>query len=113
MNPMNDFLTVESLATFAGTTTAAIVISNTYRAIFKRDPRIIALIVSIGTCMFFAYKSSGELMGYFVALINGCLVFCSAYGLNNQIIQTTAPSEPANVMEETQKSQAARFFKKW
>ena len=109
MDSINDFLTVESLATFGGTTLAAIVVSNTYRAIFKKNPKIVALIVSIGTCVFFAYDASAEAIGYFIALVNGCLVFCSAFGLNNQVIDT---SENTNAVRGMDKG-TERFFGKW
>ena len=93
MEPTNSFLTAESLATFGGTTLATLAVSNTYRSIFNKDPKIIAVILSIAICLFLAYNSGADATGYVIAFVNGCLVYCSAFGLNNQINRTSGTTE--------------------
>lgn len=112
MESISSFLTLESLATLGGTTLATIVVSNTYRVIFKKDPKIFALIFSIAICVFFAVYSHAEPVNYLVAVINGCLVFCSAFGLNNQISRLAVKVDK---IEEVNRSKqvSTRFFGDW
>jgi hypothetical protein len=116
MEPVNNFLTVESLETLGGVTLATIVVSNTFRAIFKKDPKIFALVFSVGICVLFAVYSSAEPINYLVAVVNGCLVFCSAYGLNNQVIRVTSKSKKAQSVEGpggSDKDKPGGFFDLW
>jgi hypothetical protein len=112
MEPTNSFLTLESLATLGGTTLATIVVSNTYRAIFKKDPKIFALIFSIAICLLFAVYTHAEPMAYLVAVINGCLVFCTAFGLNNQVSSLIVKGEKS--MDVKVPGQiTGKFFSAW
>jgi hypothetical protein len=112
MEPINSFLTLESLATLGGTTLATIVVSNTYRVIFKKDPKIFALIFSIGICLLFAVYSHAEPINYLVAVINGCLVFCSAFGLNNQVNRLAVKSDKNEEVDRS-KQISTKFFGAW
>ena len=112
MESTNSFLTLESLATLGGTTLATIVVSNTYRVVFKKDPRIFAFIFSIGICLLFAVYSHAEPMAYLVAVINGCLVFCSAFGLNNQV-NSLAVKRDKNKEVDRSKKISTKFFGAW
>jgi hypothetical protein len=112
MGPIDNFLTLESLATLGGTTLATIVVSNTYRVIFKKDPKIFALIFSIGICLLFAVYSHAEPMAYLVAVINGCLVFCSAFGLNNQVSRLAVKGNK-NEGDNRSKQISTKFFGAW
>jgi hypothetical protein len=117
MEPTNSFLTVESLATLGGATLATVVVANTYRAIFKKDPRIFALLFSIAVCVLFAVYNYAEPLGYVVAFINGCLVYCTAFGLNTQVASMTVKAKnikPEDSPAVSAESHAARhFFDKW
>jgi hypothetical protein len=112
MEPINSFLTLESLATLGGTTLATIVVSNTYRVIFKKDPKIFALIFSIGICLLFAVYSHAEPINYLVAVINGCLVFCSVFGLNNQVSRLAVKGDKDEAVTGS-KQISGKFFGAW
>ncbi len=117
MEPTNSFLTVESLATLGGATLATVVVANTYRAIFKKDPRIFALIFSILICVLFAVYNSVEPVGYVVALINGCLVYCTAFGLNTQVASATVREKSgkkvASSVIAAERRKSGYFFDRW
>ena len=112
MEPISNFLTLESLATLGGTTLATIVVSNTYKVIFKKDPKIFALIFSIGICLLFAIYSHAEPINYLVAVINGCLVFCSAFGLNNQVSRLAVKGDKEGEVTRS-KQVPVKFFGAW
>jgi len=81
-----DFFTVESLGTLAGATTATLAIANTSQYLFNFNPRWLALAVAEFIClgMVAVLQIDGAALGaapYFIAFLNGFLVFCSAAGL--------------------------------
>ena len=117
MEPTSSFLTIESLATLGGATLATVVVANTYRAILKKDPRIFALVFSIAICVLFAVYNSVEPVGYIVAFINGCLVYCTAFGLNTQVASVTVKGKPQRVrdssVESVETNARGYFFDEW
>ena len=84
----NDFYTLQSLATFAGTTGATTFVTNGLRRAFGIEPRWLGLVVAEVICVATAYlthdQSAGgpamPLSSYFVALLNGFLVYATAAG---------------------------------
>lgn len=88
MEGQNDFFTLQSLGTFAGATGATVVISNSLQKVLNRNPAWLALAVAQVVCLatvFFTHQSAPDPQqvvhaDYFVALVNGFLVFCSAAG---------------------------------
>lgn len=85
----NDFFTVQSLATFAGTVGATTVVSNGLQRAFDFNPKWFALVIAEGLCLlavFLSHQSAAPgvalfVSDYFVAVLNGFLVFCSASGV--------------------------------
>ena len=79
-----EFFTVQSMATLAGASGATFVVANGIQRAFNRNPRwlalAIALIISIvGT--YSSHKNSPtDWTDYFVAVINGFLIFATAAG---------------------------------
>lgn len=91
----NDFFTWQSLLTFAGTTTATTAVTNGLtRAWSRLNSATIGLVVAVVFCLITALvdMNSGPTQGqlvwarpfatYFVAIVNGFLVFSSAAGLS-------------------------------
>ena len=88
MEGQNDFFTLQSLGTFAGATGATVVISNSVQRVTNRNPAWLALFIAELICLltvFWVHESAPESVqivysDYFVAVVNGFLVFCSAAG---------------------------------
>ncbi len=83
----NDFFTLQSLATFAGASSATLAIGNAVQFAFNFNPRWFALAAAEFICL--GVVAAGQIDGsapaavtpFFVAFLNGFLVFCSAAGL--------------------------------
>jgi len=91
MTAPNDFFTLQSLGTFAGATGATALIANGIQHAFKVNPAWLALAVAEVICLgtvVFSHLDAGPgaqvlYSAYFVAFLNGFLVFCSAAGLTS------------------------------
>ncbi len=87
MAAVNDFFTLQSLGTFAGASGATLLIGNAIQYVFNVNPRWLALAVAEFVCL--GVVAVGQIDGvsavavtpFFVAFVNGFLVFCSAVGL--------------------------------
>ncbi len=98
MDHYNDFFTLQSLGTFAGAVGATTVVSNGLQRALDFNPKWLALALAEVICLaivFYSHTQAGAdarpmSADYFVALINGFLVFCSAAGA------TAAAAQAAN-----------------
>jgi hypothetical protein len=90
-----DFFTSQSLGTFAGASTATVVVSNTLRKLLRRNWILIPFLVALAlSCVAAAVtKAFGSALDVVVVLINGCLLFCTALGLEETIVDVTTPRE--------------------
>ena len=80
MDLPGDFFTKASLLTFGGATAATFVVPNALQAAFGFNPRWLALAVAELICLAAVASAHGDAVEYLIALVNGCLVFCSAAG---------------------------------
>ena len=80
MDLPGDFFTRASLLTFGGATAATFVVPNALQAAFGFNPRWLALAVAELICLAVVASAHGDAVEYLIALVNGCLVFCSAAG---------------------------------
>ena len=80
MDVPGDFFTRASLLTFGGATAATFVVPNALQAAFGFNPRWLALAVAELICLAVVASAHGGPIEYLIALVNGCLVFCSAAG---------------------------------
>jgi hypothetical protein len=128
MAVQNDFYTLESLATFAGATGATTVVANGIQHAFDFNPRWLALAVAQGICigvvsvthMQAADQSVVAASDYFVAIVNGFLIFATAAGLTSAGATVTGSS--ATSTEEIRRRSPSRgagtpskrgFFSPW
>lgn len=86
-----NFFTGSSLGTFASASLAVVVVSNTFRRVFRRDWVVVPFIISIAV----AYAAAATVRFSFanpldvlLVLLNGCLLFCTAFGLNTVLVDT-------------------------
>ena len=128
MDPQNDFFTLQSLATFAGAVGATTVVANGCQRAFHFNPAWFALVLAEAICIIvvvFAHSNAPQgttppISDYFVAAVNGFLVFCSAAGatgLGGRVVGDGPPTPPSakergvGGMYET--SRKRRFFSPW
>jgi hypothetical protein len=116
MNGSNDFFTLKTLATFGGLTFAVTVITNTFRSLSKREPKFVAFLISLVLCAVIAWTTFKHPLDYLIAMLNGCLVYCTSMGLNSQVsISTATPSKEPTRGEEKGKAlkHVNHFFRPW
>lgn len=90
-----ELYTIAMLGTFAGSSGAVLVLYNTFRTLLKRENLWIAFAISLIVSFVVAGATSAlvGLTGYFLAFLNGCLLFTTAAGA--QQIIAAPPSQPA------------------
>jgi hypothetical protein len=97
MSAVNEFFTVTSFETLAGTALAVTVVSNTFQALTKKDPKIFAFVLSIALCALIGWAGLKYPLDYFIVFINGCFVYCTAMGINTQVGKVVPGAAPAPV----------------
>jgi hypothetical protein len=75
-----EFFTVQSMLTLTGATGATFAVSNGLQRAFNFNPKWLALAIAILICMFGVLATGGRPMDYFVGVVNGFLVYCTAAG---------------------------------
>ena len=92
-----ELYTLATLGTFAGSSGAVLVLYNTFRKLLKRENLWIAFVISLIVSFVVAFTTSAlsGLVGYFLAFLNGCLLFTTASGTQELI--ATPPTQPTDV----------------
>jgi hypothetical protein len=124
MAAVNDFFTLQSLGTFAGASGATLLIANAIQHAFGFNPRWLALAVAEFVCL--GVVATGQVDGaasvtvtpFFVAFVNGFLVFCSAAGLTAVGAEaqghTQAPRDAGTrVLESARVGERRGFWQPW
>lgn len=93
---MDDFFTPASLATLIGSVAAVTIIVNTIRHALNWGPRWFILVLSIAIAFIALVVSQGlgdqsqtiqlGWLRYIIVLINGCLIYTSAFGIQSNVI---------------------------
>jgi hypothetical protein len=79
----DDFFTIESILTFGGATLAVTVLTVTITGLFNIEPKIVAIVLSLVIAIYGTYETGNGTVGeYFLAVLNGCLIYCSVSGIN-------------------------------
>jgi len=108
-----EFFTVQSMLTLTGATGATFAVSNGLQRAFNFNPRWLALAIAIVICVFGVLATGGQPMDYFVGVVNGFLVYCTAAGATT----VGAGSESGTLARGRSNSVHARagrrFFSPW
>ena len=92
MDLPSDFFTPASLMTFGGATLATFIVPNALQSALQFNPRWLGLAIAEAVCLAIAASTKTPGVAEFVvALINGCLVYCSAIGATAVGAKTTTP----------------------
>lgn len=77
------FVTRESIATTSGATLAVMVVTNALSAVFKAPPKPTAFAASMLVAAILTASTTNVVwLDWVFTFVNGCLIFCSAFGLN-------------------------------
>jgi hypothetical protein len=114
-----ELFNLATLGTFAGATAATVVVGNTLQSVFNLSAKWLTLVLAEAIVLLVAvFTQTSELSGYFVAVLNGCLVYSSAVGLNT-MTSKTPPSEPSSARSVDEAGLPPRsgvrrsFFSRW
>lgn len=115
MAVQNDFFTLQSLATFAGAVGATTVVANGCQRAFNFNPSWFALALAEVICVavvFISHTDAGNAItppasDYFVAVINGFLVYCSASGAT-RALDNTVGAGPTPTASATERGDSTR-----
>ncbi len=97
---MDDFFTLTSFATLTGSVVAVVVIVNALRSAINWGPRWFGLVVAI-VVAFLALAITSSMsevqetaglgwIKYFTTFVNGCLIYTSAFGIQNTVVAPTS-----------------------
>jgi hypothetical protein len=97
---MDDFFTAASFVTLTGSVASVVIIVNVFRSVFNWGPKWFGLILSIVVAVIawhIASSTGGQSktaalgsLAYFIVFVNGCLIYTSAFGIQNTIIANGA-----------------------
>lgn len=108
-----NFFTLDTFATVAGSTGIIVVVTNTIRSAFRsRSPLIpIGISIIVGFAGAAVANKLGAWPEWLLAFANSCLLFCTATGA----AETTAAGAEGRVGggAELQSDKPVRFFSSW
>ena len=76
------FFTNQSFLSLAGSSAIVFVVGNTFQSALNFNPRWLALVLSEIVAIYGTYASHNIQVpsDYFIAILNGCLIYCTAAG---------------------------------
>jgi hypothetical protein len=113
-NALQNFFTLESFGTLGGASLIVVVLTNTYRTLTKQDHPLIAFIAAELVAFICAWQAHALVDAFrtFVAFLNGCLLFCSALGLNETAVNAAKPA-PAPGAAKPFGAARGKWLKSW
>jgi hypothetical protein len=91
-----EFFTWTNLGSLTGASAAVIVVTNAIQKaaqrIFAWLPLLASLVITLGTAWYAAELSA--LPGWGLAFLNGCLLYCTATGANESLVQVSKGQAP-------------------
>lgn len=90
----DQFFTAVNIGSVAIATSAIIVVANTFYSLFKLPQKWTAIVVAL-LISYLNVVLAVEVQWYdwVLAFLNGCLLFCSALGLNEIVVSSKKPAE--------------------
>jgi hypothetical protein len=84
MDIPQELVSADSLATFGGISIIVVAITNSLKNALGWNPPWVAWILAMAICVIGAFSKEPKpnAMGIFIALVNGCIVYSSAIGMN-------------------------------
>jgi hypothetical protein len=96
--------TLQSFATLGGATLGVVVVTNTFRKLTGRHSPWVPFTASVAISILGAHLA-GSLsgVGWLLALLNACLLFCTALGLNETVVDIANTPPPGMVSPQGRK----------
>jgi hypothetical protein len=111
-----EFFTLESMLTLSGATGATVIVANGIQRAFNYNPKWLALVIAQLISLYGVYLTSQYGSDYFVGVINGFLIFCTAAGVTSAVGRLVAP-RTAHARSEARLSERSLgrrgFFSSW
>jgi hypothetical protein len=111
-----EFFTLQSMLTLAGAAGATFVVSNGLQAAFNFNPKWLALAVAQVIILVGTKLTGGTGSDYFVAVINGFLVFATTAGATHALGSSGTPAVGRGAQEASSPQPLAvrrRFLTPW
>jgi hypothetical protein len=90
-----EFFTTHSVLTFAGASGATLIVTNTIRKLTRLESAWVPFVVALILAFVIAASTDalGGVLDGVVALLNACLLFCTALGLQEGAVAAKTPAE--------------------
>jgi hypothetical protein len=110
-----DFFTTDALGTFGGVTLATVAVGNAVSLLFKRDLKVVPFLIALGLCILLAADgdSLGGVKGWIVAVVNGCLVFCTAAGVQVTALISGQGRDAADMRAQAARGKSGPWLGSW
>jgi hypothetical protein len=116
-----DLFTSASIITLTGATGAVYVICGALQRAFNFNPKWLALAISVLIALAGAHATQPRmLVSYLIAIVNGCLIYCTATGVNSVFsTDRVAPAQHKGAVLEggvesvTQPARSRKFASRW
>lgn len=106
-NLPGQFFTATNIGSVALATSAIIVVVNTLYSLFKLPQKWTAIVTALLiSYLFVLFSEEPHWYDWLLAFLNGCLLFCSALGLNQIVVSSKKP-------EEKEVAEPSGFFRNW
>jgi len=88
-----DFITWADMLSLGGASSATFVVGGAIQHVLNRNVRWISLAVALvlGAFLFLTQASEPRLLDWILGLVNGCLIYLTAVGMNSVAAVTTGP----------------------
>jgi hypothetical protein len=92
-NAIKEFFTSNAMLTFGGASAAVWIFTSAFRLLFKTNSVVFVFVASLIVSFVGAYIAGTykDLVGIFLWLLNGCLLFCSAAGIQETFANAAKP----------------------
>lgn len=105
----------ESFATVAGASGIVFIVANTIQAVFNFNPRWLALAISELVALYGVHAAQVTPVpsDYVLALLNGCLIYCTAVGGTSIVGSAKARGRSKAPPQTGQQERRRDFTTKW
>ena len=111
----HELFTPQSMFTLAGATAATFVIANGLQQAFNFNPRWLGLAIAQAISLYGVFSNQGGGSDYFIAVVNGFLIYCAATGATQMAAGPTRDSTVARgeVLTRSAASPRRSFLSPW
>jgi hypothetical protein len=115
MSGAQEFFTISSMGTLATATAAVIVVTNTLRRVLGVIHIILPFVISVILTFGYAVYQGllHDAMQWIVAFINSCLLFCTATGTQEVVVEAAKPQPVDKDKHQSQDREQVKLLSSW